>query len=272
MPVIVRVIVAVLVVRVIMRMIVLMVVAVMGVRMLVRRVVATAGVVMRMGVVAIVMLVAVIMAVVVVIVPVVMMVMPVMLVGVSLVRVGVFGRFIGACVGLEGRLDMRNLRAEPAHHVFQHVVAAHANAVGEDFGLRVPVADVIGHARKLPRIGAAHLGQFFRRSDDLDQPAVFQNQRVAAPQRHGFGKSSRNSVPRVPVIATRRRWRPSWSRTMVSAGVACQAPLLLMKFARIMFLPCRWLRLHTCRFNMSGRGQRRGISARSIHEVALGHG
>ncbi len=199
MPVIVRVIVAVLVVRVIMRMIVLMVVAVMGVRMLVRRVVATAGVVMRMGVVAIGMLVAVIMAVVVVIVPVVMMVMPVMLVGVSLVRVGVFGRFIGACVWLEGRLDMRNLRAEPAHHVFQHVVAAHANAVGEDFGLRVPVADVIGHARKLPRIGAAHLGQFFRRSDDLDQPAVFQNQRVAAPQRQRLRQIQQKlGAPRAP--------------------------------------------------------------------------
>ena len=184
-PVIMRVTVAVLVVRVIM----LMVVAVMRVLMLVSRIVTAAGVVMRMGVVAVrvsvVMFVAMIVTM---IMPVVMMVMSVMLVGVPLVRVCVLGRFIGARVRLERRLDMRNLCAEPAHHVFQHVIAAHTNAIGENFGLRVPVADVIGDARKLSWIGAAHLGQFFRRSDDLDQPTVFQNERIATAQRHGFGQ------------------------------------------------------------------------------------
>lgn len=176
---------AVLVVRVL----VFMVMAVVRVLMLVRRIVATAGIVMRMGVMTMRVLVTVVMLVA-VIVPMIMMVVPVVLVGVPLVRVSVhiFGRFVGAGVRLERGLDMRNLRAEPAHHVFQHVIAAHANPVGEYLGLRVPVADVIGHARKLPRIGAAHLGQFLRRSDNLDQPSVFENERVPAAQRHGFGQ------------------------------------------------------------------------------------
>ena len=37
-----------------------------------------------------------------------------------------------------------------------------------------------------------------------------------------FSRSSRNSSPRVPVIAIRRRCRSSKSSTTVSAGVSCQ--------------------------------------------------
>lgn len=97
-------------------------------------------------------------------------------------------RLISARVGLERRLDMADLGAKSAHHIFQHMIAAHTQPVVENLRLHVAIADVIGDARQLARIAAAHFGQLFRGGHDFDQAPVFQNQRVAAAQHHGFGQ------------------------------------------------------------------------------------
>lgn len=98
------------------------------------------------------------------------------------------GGLVRAAIGLEWRVDMGHLGAQSAHHVFEHMVAADAQTVGQHFHMHVPVAEVIGRARQLPCVGAAHFGEFFRCRDDLDQPAVFQDQRVAVAQRDGIGQ------------------------------------------------------------------------------------
>jgi hypothetical protein len=98
------------------------------------------------------------------------------------------GGLIRAAVRLEWRLDMGDLGAQSAHHVFEHMIAADAQAVGQHFHMHMPVAEVIGGTRQLPGIGAAHFGEFFRRRDDLDQPPVFQNQRIAVAERNGVGQ------------------------------------------------------------------------------------
>lgn len=117
----------------------------------------------------------------------IVMIVPVIVMRVALVRVlGLSNRLIGARVGLERRLDMADLGAKPAHHVLQHMIAPHAQPVVENLRLDVAIADVIGDARQLARIAAAHFRQLFRRGHDFDQATVFQNQRVAAAQRHGL--------------------------------------------------------------------------------------
>jgi len=105
------------------------------------------------------------------------------------------GGLIGAAVRLEGRLDMGDLGAQSAHHVLQHMVAADAQPVGQHFHMHVPVAEVVGGARQLPRVGAAHFGEFFRRRDNLDQPPVFQDQRIAVAKRHGIRQVEQEFSP-----------------------------------------------------------------------------
>ena len=58
----------------------------------------------------------------------------------------------------------------------------------------------------------------------------------ASPPRSAtaFSRSSRNSSPRVPVIAIRRRWRSSKSSTTVSAGASVQRCCARTWVARIM--------------------------------------
>ena len=117
----------------------------------------------------------------------IVMIVPVIVMRVALVRVlGLSNRLIGARVGLERRLDMADLGAKPAHHVLQHMIAPHAQPVVENLRLHVAIANVIGDARQLARIAAAHFRQLFRRGHYFDQATIFEDQRVAAAQRHGL--------------------------------------------------------------------------------------
>ena len=119
-----------------------------------------------------------------------MIVVRVIVVRMTVMRVVARGlrRLIGPCVGLERRLDMADLGAQSAHHVLEHVIAAHAQPVGENLRRRVTVSHVIGDAGELARVRAAHFRELLGRGDDLDQPSILQHQRIAAAQRHRFGK------------------------------------------------------------------------------------
>ena len=126
----------------------------------------------------------------------IVMSMAVIVMSMALVRVLYLGdRLIGAGVGLERRLYMADLGAKAAHHIFQHMIAAHAQPVVENLRLNVTIADVIGHAGQLARIAAAHFRQLFRRGHDLDQAPIFQNQRIAAAQHDGFGQIEQKLRP-----------------------------------------------------------------------------
>ena len=94
-------------------------------------------------------------------------------------------RLVGSAIGLERRFDMHDLCTEHFHHVFQHMIPADANALGEYFRRRVPVAEVIGEAHHEAGIMGADFRQLFRRSNDFDQPTIFQHQRIAAADVHG---------------------------------------------------------------------------------------
>lgn len=138
--------------------------------------------------------------------PVLVTIMPAM---VLLVVILALGALVGAAVGLERRFDMRDFRPDAARHVLDHGIAPDTDAVRHDLDRHVPVAEMIGKLRQFLRVAAAQFREFLWRGDNLDKPAIVQHQRVAIAQHHCVGRSSMNSIPRTPVIAMRRRWRPS---------------------------------------------------------------
>src|SRR6202166_1523047 len=91
----------------------------------------------------------------------------------------------------------------------------------------------------------------------------------ASPPRSAtaFSRSSRNSNPRVPIIAIRRRCRSSKSSTTVSAGASVQRCCGLTSVARIMSTPLELLDLAVADDLDHGRRylQRRGIFAPDLH-------
>ena len=94
------------------------------------------------------------------------------------------GVSIGAAFGIERRLDLDDARAQSLHHGFDDMIAPDAQAFAGDLGGQMPIAEMPGDPDQMVRIDAADLHQRLRCRDHLDQPAIFQHQRIAAAQRH----------------------------------------------------------------------------------------
>ena len=116
---------------------------------------------------------------------------------------------IGAAFGIERRLDLDDARAQPLHHRLDDVIAADAQALRHDLRRQMAVAEMPGDPDQMQRIGAADLEQRLGGRDHLDQPAVFQHQRIAAAQRDGVfqieqefqpARARHRHPPPVPVV------------------------------------------------------------------------
>jgi hypothetical protein len=92
---------------------------------------------------------------------------------------------ISATFRIERRLDFDDARAQPGHHRLDDVIAPDAQSLPRYLGRQMPIAEVPGDSHQMLRIGAADFHERFRCRHDLDQPAVLENQGVAAPQRDG---------------------------------------------------------------------------------------
>jgi hypothetical protein len=130
------------------------------------------------------MIVRVIMGVRPVVVPVVVMGVAVIILVMDLIVRAMAGSGVGAPLGIERRLDLDDAGAETPDHFLDDVVAPDPKPPGYDLGRQMAVAEMPGDAHQMVRIGAAYLDQRLRRGDHFDQAAIFQNQRVAAAQRH----------------------------------------------------------------------------------------
>ena len=95
---------------------------------------------------------------------------------------------IGAAFRIERRLDLAGFRAEAAHHVGDHMVAADAQFCARDLRRQMPVAEVPGNTHEMFLVARADLQQGFRRGQHFDEPPVLQRQRVAGAQHDGFGQ------------------------------------------------------------------------------------
>ena len=108
------------------------------------------------------------------------MIMRTMCVGVRRMRMA---RRIGAAFGIERRLDLDDARAQSLDHRLDDVIPADAQALWHDLRRQMAVAEMPGDPNQMQRIGAADLDQRLRCRHHLDQPSIFQHQRIAAAQR-----------------------------------------------------------------------------------------
>jgi hypothetical protein len=158
----------------------------MGVIVVMVVVVAMFVVVMVMIVITAVIVIAVMMVVVIVVMTMIMR-------GVIMGRRG-----IGATFGIERRLDLDDPRAEPLHHRLDDMIAPNAQALRHDLGRQMAVAEMPGDADQMQGVGAADFNQRLGGGHHLDQPAVFQHQRVAAAQRDGVFEIKQEFQPTRP--------------------------------------------------------------------------
>jgi hypothetical protein len=89
---------------------------------------------------------------------------------------------IGTAFGIERRFDLDQARAQPSQHCLDHVIAADAQSPLRDLRRQVPIAEVPGEAHQMLRIVSPDFQKRLGRRHHLDQPAVFEHQRVAAAQ------------------------------------------------------------------------------------------
>jgi len=115
----------------------------------------------------------------------VVMIVRVVMTGMAMAMIvrGVRGR-IGAAFGIERRLDLDDARAQPLHHLLDHVIPPDAQTLAHDLRWKMAVAEMPGDPHQMLRIGPPDLDQWLRRGYHFDQPAVLQHQRIAAAQGH----------------------------------------------------------------------------------------
>lgn len=118
---------------------------------------------------------------------------------------------IRSTLGIERRFNDDHTRAEAAHHVLDHMIAADAKALADDLCRQVTIPKMPGDPHQMMRIGAADLHQRFGRRDHLDESPVFQHQGIAAAQGHGFlqvqqefqpSRTGHGHAAPVPVVET----------------------------------------------------------------------
>jgi hypothetical protein len=142
-----------------------------------------------MGVIVVMMIVVAMLVVVMVVAMVVMIVIAMVIVIVitvvaMIMRGMIMSRLrIRTALGIERRLDLDDARAQSRDHRLDDVIPADAQALGHDLRRQMAVAEMPGDANQMQGIGTPDLDQGFCGRDHLDQPAVFQHQRVAAAQR-----------------------------------------------------------------------------------------
>jgi hypothetical protein len=127
-----------------------------------------------------------------------------------LARMGVAAG-IGAAFGIERRLDLDDARAKPLHHRLDDVIAPDPQAFWHDLRRQMPIAEMPGDSDQMQGIGAPDLDQRLGRGNHLDQPSVFQHQRIAAAQgdrvfevkqKFQSARARHRHPPPVPVVET----------------------------------------------------------------------
>jgi hypothetical protein len=96
--------------------------------------------------------------------------------------------FIGAAFGIERRFERLKPRAEPAQHIFDHVIAADAQPLADNLDVDVTIADVPSEAGQIVGVRGGDFDKRLGPADDPDDRAVLEHEAVAVPERDGLRK------------------------------------------------------------------------------------
>ena len=89
---------------------------------------------------------------------------------------------VGAGLRIERRFHGRDLRAEPAQHIFNHMVPANAQPIADNLHVDMAVADVPGEPRQLVTVRCGDFDQRFGPADDAHNAAIVEHEAVAVAQ------------------------------------------------------------------------------------------
>lgn len=98
------------------------------------------------------------------------------------------GGDIGAAFGIERRLDLGQLHAEPADKDREGHIAADAQLEPCNLHRHAMIAQSPGESREIVARGAANFGERLRRGDHFHDGIIIEQQAVAAAQHDGFGQ------------------------------------------------------------------------------------
>src|ERR1700752_2527437 len=104
---------------------------------------------------------------------VVVMIMRVVMTGVAMAMIVRGGRSrIGTACGIERLLDLDHARAQPRHHLLDHVIPSDAQTLPHDLRRQMAVAEGPGDPHQMLRVGAPDLDQWLRGRHHFAQPAA----------------------------------------------------------------------------------------------------
>jgi hypothetical protein len=89
---------------------------------------------------------------------------------------------VGTVFRIERRLDRRHSRAEPAQHLFDHMVTADAQAIADDLHVDMAVADMPSEPCQLMCVGRRDFDQGLGPADNPHNGAVVEHEAVAIVQ------------------------------------------------------------------------------------------
>ena len=89
---------------------------------------------------------------------------------------------IGSAFGVKRRFNLHNLRTKTAHHVFNDMIPADAQALAHDLRWQMAVAEVPRHAHHMLHVARTDFRQRLRRGQHFNTPSIIQHQRVARAQ------------------------------------------------------------------------------------------
>ena len=110
----------------------------------------------------------------------------IMLVVVIVMLMPMFRLRVSATFRIKSGFDQGDFSTKPAHHIFDHMIAADADAIIKNLHRQMAVAEMPRHVGELARAGAANFRQRLRLAEYFDQAAIIKHDGVARAQHDGL--------------------------------------------------------------------------------------
>jgi len=124
---------------------------------------------------------------------------------------------IGATLGLEGRLHYRELRAEAAEHMLDHVVGPDAENLVANFSRQMPVTEVPSQAHKLVWIFVPNFDNKLPSGLNHQPPPIFKLQTISISHRNGVRKVEEDFF----ALVRRQAYAAAMARVKIESESAC---------------------------------------------------
>jgi hypothetical protein len=106
-----------------------------------------------------------------------------------------FGLRISAAFGVESSFDQSHFGAQPAHHIFDHMIAADADFRLENLHRQVAITQMPSDMGELQRIAHANFCKRFRLAEHFNKATIIEHDRIARAQHDGVRQIEQKFQP-----------------------------------------------------------------------------